>query len=177
MQPGQRVVRHHREHVVLDMVVHIPVQPAHHRVHINGAAVQPVVKHVFGQPAVLQKSGHDHMPATVDAGAADQQQRDRRTADHRVGGVVRRRQAGAVTNWSTGGTIGHCTESGPLHLTIFIELRLAPTRIWSKACRNTVDGTERCPKLNGVISSLFWRWAGAVRLLARRACWALTIRL
>ena len=60
MQPGQRVIRHHREHVVLDVVVHVPVDEAADRVHEHGAAVEPVVGDVVGKPAMLQQPGHAH---------------------------------------------------------------------------------------------------------------------
>ena len=59
MQLGQAVVGHHREHVVLNMVVHVPIDEAADRVHQNGAGIQPVVEHIVGQPAVLQVTGHD----------------------------------------------------------------------------------------------------------------------
>ena len=52
---GQPVVGHHREHVVFDMVVHVPVNEPAHRVHVDGARVQPMVGDVVGQPAMLER--------------------------------------------------------------------------------------------------------------------------
>jgi hypothetical protein len=83
MQPRQRVVGHHREHVMFDVVVHVPVDPAAERVHQDSAGVQAVVEHVLGQPAMLQKARHDHVPRAVDARPADQHQGQKRPRDER----------------------------------------------------------------------------------------------
>ena len=79
MQLRQRVIRHHREHVVLDMVVHVPVDEAADRVHQHGARVEPVIDDVVGEPAMLQQPGHHVMPGAVEARQPDQHQRQQRS--------------------------------------------------------------------------------------------------
>ena len=54
VQPGQRVIRHQRKHVVLDVVVHVPVEIADDRIHVHGAAVEPMIEHVLSQAGVLR---------------------------------------------------------------------------------------------------------------------------
>ncbi|MNG13706.1 hypothetical protein D3C84_974010 [compost metagenome] len=53
MELRQGVVRHHRVHVVLKVIVHVHVQKAQYPVHIDGAAVATVVQHVFRQAHML----------------------------------------------------------------------------------------------------------------------------
>ncbi len=59
------MIGHHGEHVVLYMVVHVPIQEAHHRVQVNGPAVQPMVEHILGKSGVLGKAGCDVQPGSV----------------------------------------------------------------------------------------------------------------
>ena len=54
MQLRQGVIGHQRKHVVLDVVVHVPVQIAVDPAHIHGAAVETVIEHVLGQTGVLR---------------------------------------------------------------------------------------------------------------------------
>ncbi|MCY1235197.1 hypothetical protein D9M72_478040 [compost metagenome] len=75
----KRVIGHHREHVVLHMVVHVPIDEAAQRVHVDRAAVQPMVCHVVGEAAVLQQPGQHMMPSTVEPRQTDQHQRQDRT--------------------------------------------------------------------------------------------------
>ena len=53
MQLRQRVIRHQREHVVLDVVVHVPVEKPVDRIHVHRAAVEPMIEHVLRQPGML----------------------------------------------------------------------------------------------------------------------------
>ena len=48
MQARQVVVGHEREHVMLDVVVHVPIEVAVDHVHVHRAAVDPVIKYVLG---------------------------------------------------------------------------------------------------------------------------------
>ena len=62
MQLGQRMIRHEREHVVLEMVIHVPVDEAADRVHVNRAAVEAMVQDILSQPGVLRGVVDDHQP-------------------------------------------------------------------------------------------------------------------
>ena len=62
MQSRQCMVRHQREHVVLDVVIHVPVEIPVDRVHVDRAAIEPVVENVFGQSGVLSKAVDEHQP-------------------------------------------------------------------------------------------------------------------
>ena len=78
VQGGQGVVGHGREHVVLDVVVHVRVQEPEDGVHVHGAGVEPVVQHVLSEPGVLGEPEEHHQPEAVHAGQADVEQRHRR---------------------------------------------------------------------------------------------------
>ena len=75
MQLTERVVRHHRVHVVFEVVVHVHVDKAQHAVHVDGAAVTAVVEHIFGQAHVLADSKQVTEPRAIEAGQAHQHQR------------------------------------------------------------------------------------------------------
>ena len=75
MQLTERVVRHHRVHVVFEVVVHVHVDKAQHAVHVDGAAVTAVVEHIFGQAHVLAESKQVAEPRAIEAGQAHQHQR------------------------------------------------------------------------------------------------------
>jgi hypothetical protein len=53
MQLWQRMVWHQRKHVVLDMVIHVPVEEPVDRIHVYRAAVEAMVEDVFRQAGVL----------------------------------------------------------------------------------------------------------------------------
>jgi hypothetical protein len=75
VQLRQPVVRDHREHVVLDVVVHVPVQEPVDHAHLHRAGVQPVVEHVLAHAGVLgEPVDLEHVPA-VQSRAADQHHR------------------------------------------------------------------------------------------------------
>ncbi len=60
---------------MLDVVVHVPVDEAADRVHMDRAAVQPVVDDIVGEAAMLQQAGQHMMPGAIEAGQADEHQR------------------------------------------------------------------------------------------------------
>ena len=74
MQLGQRVIRHQREHVVLDVVVHVPVQITVDPAHVHRPAVETVIENIFGQTRVLRVTVSDQQPGAEEIGQADQQQ-------------------------------------------------------------------------------------------------------
>src|ERR1700691_4800838 len=55
MQRRQRVVGYHRVHVVLEMIVHVQVEKAEQRVHVNGPTVESMIEHVLGETRVLRQ--------------------------------------------------------------------------------------------------------------------------
>ncbi len=75
VQLRQVVVRNEREHVVLHMVVHIPIQKAMEDVRMEGPAVETMVEHVLREAGVLREPIHRHQPAAEEVGEADEQQR------------------------------------------------------------------------------------------------------
>ena len=66
VQFGQGVIGHQRKHVVLDVVVHVPIQVAVDRVHVDRAAIEAVVEHVFGEPGMLGIAIDRHQPGTIE---------------------------------------------------------------------------------------------------------------
>ena len=48
------MVGHEREHVVLDVVIHVPVDEPADRIHVNRPAVEAVVQNILGQAGVLR---------------------------------------------------------------------------------------------------------------------------
>src|SRR5208283_2767740 len=71
VQAGQRVVGNQREHVVLRVVVHVPVQEAVDGVHVHRPAVQAVIKDVLGQARVLREPVDGRQPRAVEVCEAD----------------------------------------------------------------------------------------------------------
>ncbi len=65
MQLGQCMIRHHREHMVLNVIVHISVDETVNPVHINRAAVQSMIKYILCKARMLQKARHSMMPRPV----------------------------------------------------------------------------------------------------------------
>ena len=62
----QSVIGHHREHVMFDVVVHVPIKEARHRVHHHGPAVQAVVEHVLVEACMLGRAEHELQPRAVE---------------------------------------------------------------------------------------------------------------
>ena len=47
------VVRHHRKHVMFDVIVHVGIEKAEDRVHNYSPTVQAMIVDIFGQPSML----------------------------------------------------------------------------------------------------------------------------
>jgi hypothetical protein len=58
----ERVIGNQREHVMLHVVVHIPIQVSMDHVHVNGPAIQAVIQDVFGETRVLGEAVYEHHP-------------------------------------------------------------------------------------------------------------------
>ena len=78
VQVGEGVVRHRREEVVLEVVVHVQVEEPQHRVHVHGARVQPVVEDVLAQAGVLGRGEEPQHPGPVERRQPDEQEGDDR---------------------------------------------------------------------------------------------------
>ena len=83
VQAGQGVERNHRKHVMLDMVVHVPIDEPRHRIHQHRARIQPMIGDVVGQPAMLQQPGHHMVPRSVKPWQAYHHQGQDRTGPER----------------------------------------------------------------------------------------------
>ena len=75
MQFGQPMIWHHREHVMLDVVIHVPINETADPIHINCATVQAVVDDIISKARVLQNARHDTVPSTVKAGQTNDHKR------------------------------------------------------------------------------------------------------
>ncbi len=53
--------------VVLNVVVHVPINPSIERPHIDGARVQSMVSGVLGKTRMLSYAQYNYKPVTVDA--------------------------------------------------------------------------------------------------------------
>lgn len=94
MKFWQGVIRNQREHVVLHMVIHVPIKEAVERIHLDRAAVQPVIQDVLRESRVLRKSVNQHQPTAVEVQQPDIHQRqnavpidsgrDRRAIDQEI---------------------------------------------------------------------------------------------
>ena len=88
MQLRQRVIRHQGEHMVLDVVVHVPVQIPVDPAHVHRAAVEPVIEHILGQTRVLRVPVSDQQPGAEDSSTSmpprHAQRQIQRTAAHRA---------------------------------------------------------------------------------------------
>ena len=71
----QVVIWYQRKHVVFDMVVHVPIQEAIDRVHVNRAAVHAVIEHILRETGVLGETIDRHQPCSEEVGQADVKQR------------------------------------------------------------------------------------------------------
>ena len=56
VQLRQRVVGHQREHVMLDVIVHVPVQIPMDRIHVHRPAIETVIEDILGQASMLCKT-------------------------------------------------------------------------------------------------------------------------
>ena len=72
MEPGQRVVRHKGEHVVLHVIVHVPVEVAVDRVHVHRPAVETVIQDILRQTGMLGESIYGHQPRTEKIGETNE---------------------------------------------------------------------------------------------------------
>ena len=87
---GKSVERHHGEHVVLDVIVHVPIDEPAQRIHVDRAAVEPMVGDVVGKTAVLGQARHDVMPGAIHPRQPDDHRRQdaaRHDASHGNAGV------------------------------------------------------------------------------------------
>src|SRR5450631_3748139 len=75
MQPGQRMIWNEREHVVLDMVVHVPVEIAVDQIHVHGPAVETVIEHVLCKAGMLRHAVDGHEPGAKYVRESDEHQR------------------------------------------------------------------------------------------------------
>src|SRR5579863_5044072 len=65
VQLREGMERHHREHMVLYVVVHVPVEEAREPAHVNRATVEAVIEDIFGQTRVLSESIEGPEEATI----------------------------------------------------------------------------------------------------------------
>ena len=56
------MVRHQGEHVVLNVVVHIPIQEAIQSIRQEGPRVQTMIEHIFRQSGMLGEAVYKHQP-------------------------------------------------------------------------------------------------------------------
>ena len=61
--------------MVLHMVIHVPVEKAVDRVHVNRPAIQAVIEDIFRQAGVLGEAVNKHQPGADDVRQADEEQR------------------------------------------------------------------------------------------------------
>ena len=64
MQIRKSMIGNQRIHVMLHVIIHIPVNEPTDRVHVNRAAIQTVIEHVFRQTRMLSCIVNDHGPGT-----------------------------------------------------------------------------------------------------------------
>ena len=85
VQRGEVVIRHGREHVVLDVVIHVQVEKAEHRVDVHGSGVQPVVEHVLSQAGVLGDGEEERQPGAIEGWQTNEKERHDRPHRDRGG--------------------------------------------------------------------------------------------
>ena len=71
VQLGQSMERYQREHVVLQMIVHVPVNEPAHRIHVDRSAIETVIEYVFRQARMLRRIVPDHHPRAEKMGQND----------------------------------------------------------------------------------------------------------
>ena len=60
-----------REHVVFDMVVHVPVKKPVHKMSSESPAVEPVIEDILSKPGVLSEPVDQHQPGAEEMRQAD----------------------------------------------------------------------------------------------------------
>ncbi len=66
------MVGHHRKHMMLDMVIHVPVQETDDGIHIRRARVQPVIQHILVESQMLRQAGHQDEKASEEGREHDE---------------------------------------------------------------------------------------------------------
>lgn len=74
MKPWQSMIGNQREHVVFDVVVHVPVEETIDDVGVEGPAVESVIEDVLGHAGVLGESVDKHEPRSKKMREADEHQ-------------------------------------------------------------------------------------------------------
>ena len=75
MQLLERMVRNQREHVVLDVVIHVPVKVSVDAIHVDRSTIQPMVEDILRHPCVLGESIDQAEPGAKEIGKAHKKQR------------------------------------------------------------------------------------------------------
>ena len=53
--------------MVLNVVVHVPINPSIERPHIDGASIESMVSGVLGKTCMLSYAEYNYKPMTIDA--------------------------------------------------------------------------------------------------------------
>lgn len=64
----------HPKHVVINVIIHVPVDNLADQIHVNGAAAEAMIQYIVGQRGVLQNTTHYMMPSAVNPGQSDKHQ-------------------------------------------------------------------------------------------------------
>src|SRR5579863_5576551 len=72
VQFGQRMVRHQGEHVMFDVIIHVPVKVPVQRIHVDGSGVETMVENVLGQAGVLREAVCNQKPRAEKIGQANE---------------------------------------------------------------------------------------------------------
>ena len=75
MKFGQGVIGNEREHVVLNVVIHVQVEEPIEQVGEKGSRVEAMVEDVFGQAGVLSEPVKRHQPGAKEVGKANEKKR------------------------------------------------------------------------------------------------------
>ena len=76
VESGQRMIGNQREHVVLNVVVHVPVEIAVDQIHVYRPAVETVVEHILCQAGMLRHAVDGHEPSAEYICEPDEHQRE-----------------------------------------------------------------------------------------------------
>src|SRR5260370_2608110 len=77
MQLWQCEVRNGGEHMMFDVVIHVHVQKAIHKVHVNGSCALAMVIFVLRQTSVLGECTQLIQPASIEARRPKEEQREK----------------------------------------------------------------------------------------------------
>jgi hypothetical protein len=69
------MIRNQREHVVLDVVIHVPVKVSVDAIHVDRSTIQPMVEDILRHPCVLGESIDQAEPGAKEIGKAHKEQR------------------------------------------------------------------------------------------------------